>query len=143
MKPQPKKQGKQLSAVVKNSWANSQDFGFIWILMSTLPTIFNAKLVATNTLFLKAFMIPGFPSRSYVSKLISEMVLPLFNSAVTNFTCKNNSTLNHFVLLVEHTLITLVYSVLFFRGQFRLIRWNFHKKKTITAALCPMALIPT
>ena len=38
MKPQPRRHGKQLSAVIKMFRAISPDFGFIWILMSTLPS---------------------------------------------------------------------------------------------------------
>ena len=81
--------------------------------MSTLSTIFNAEL--------KSFMLPSFPSRSYVSKIMSEMLLTQSNSSVNSFPFNNNSTLKHFVLLVEHTLFTLVCFVLLFQGQFRLM----------------------
>ena len=95
------------------------------------------------TLFLKAFMLPGFPNRSNVSKILSEMLLPLSISPVTNFLFKNNSTLKLFVLLVEHTLITLVCSSLSFQGQFHLMWGRTSISKTIPAVLCPMALLPT
>ena len=108
MKSKPRRQGKHLSAVFKNSLANYPDFGFIWILMSTLPTIFNAEVLAANTLLSEAFMLLGFPSRSYVSKLMSEVLLQLSNSPFTSFPLDNNSTLKPFVSLVEHILITLV-----------------------------------
>ena len=51
MRSKSRRQGKQLSAVVKNSWVNSPDFGFIWILMSTLPSIFNPEFLSANTFF--------------------------------------------------------------------------------------------
>ena len=90
MKSKPRRQGKQLSAVIKNSWKNSPDFVFIWILMSTQPTIFNAKFLAASSWLLRAFMIPCFPSCSYVSKRMSELLFPLFNSPVSNFPFNNN-----------------------------------------------------
>ena len=89
--------------------------------MSIPPNILNTELLAANTLLLKAFIVPGFSSRSFASKFMSEKLTPLSNSPVTNFPFNNNSTLKHFVLLVEHTLITLVCSVFLFQGQFRLV----------------------
>ena len=62
-----KKTGKQLSAVFKTSLANSPDFSFISISISTLPTNFFAELLAANTFLLKPVMLAGFPSRSIVS----------------------------------------------------------------------------
>ena len=118
MKCKPRRQGKQLSAVFKNSWANSPDFGFFRTLISTLPTSFNAKVLSAQNFLLKAFKLSGFPSQSYVSKLMSEKLLPLSNIPVINFLFNDNSTLKHFVLIVEHTLITLIFPSFYSNGKF-------------------------
>ena len=66
-------------------------------------------------------MLNGFPSRSFhVSKLMSEMLLPLSNIPVTNLPFNCNSTLKQFVLLAEHTLIKLIFPFCYSKGIFAL-----------------------
>ena len=88
-------------------------------------------------------MLPGFPSPSHVSELMSLLLLPLSNSPVTNFPVNNNSILIHFLLIVEHTLITLVCSVQLFPGQFRLMWVELPPVKQLRQIIDQWPFLPT
>ena len=104
-------------AVITNSCSTPVSLGCSCTNRITLLIIFTVEYLPVNHRFVYFRTFSDFHSSSFVDQFKNDILLPLSFNFDACYLWSKISVFRHFIVLVEHTLMTLQFSVVFFAAN--------------------------